>query len=632
MINKELLDKIEFGFKEISSDEKGAKYHVEIKVPMDLGFIERMKLITETIVVYDNGESKIKRNANQMHFVRKDDEYVYFEQEVYLETKAMYNYYFSFEANHDFVYFKKNNRDNYKSVSNDEMWKMSVNFKVPDWAQGKMMYQIFVDRFNRGSKEPLKEMPNRYIHKDWHEDIIVGPQPEHHDLWCTDYYGGDLKGVTEKLDYIKSLGVSIIYLCPIVYAQSNHRYDASDYEVVDPYVGCNEDLKELCDKAHSMGIHIVLDSVFNHTGNDSKYFNQFNTFPELGAYQSKDSKYFPFYKYADNHFWHWWGQDSKPECDGKSKAWQDYIYGEGGIIDQWFKLGIDGLRLDVADNLTDEFIEGIRRAVRRNKPDGLIMGEVWKNPMSIYRGRSYLSSGKGMDTIMDYLIMNALIRYYKYGENDFLNHIIKEVMREYPEETINSLMNFTSTHDISRVLNILGSNEMHYNGDWAWDPNSGDNHWYQKDVILSREEDEQAKKIYKSYLLALTCLPGTLSIFYGDEIGMEGLGNLSNRRPMEWDNIDYGILNNVKKMGKLRNDNKFLEKAGLKILNINPKTFSFVRKLDNKEAYVLVSRVGTREKVEIPKEYQDAEIEYRIDDSSKEELSEYGGIVLKKTL
>ena len=251
--------------------------------------------------------------------------------------------------------------------------------------------------------------------------------------------------------------------------------------------------------------------------------------------------------------------------------------------------------------------------------------------MSIYRNRKYLSSGKGMDTIMDYLIMNALIRYYKYGEHNFLDHIIKEIMREYPEETINSMMNFTSTHDISRVLNILGSNEMDYHGKWAWDPTSGDNHWYQQGVKLSKEEYELAKKMYKSYLLALTYLPGTLSIFYGDEIGMQGLGNLCNRRPMTWDNIDYDILNNVRKMGELRNNNKFLEKANLQVVNINPKTFSFIRKLGNEESYVLVSRVGSCEKIEIPKEFEDADLYYHIDDSNKEELSEYGGIVLKKT-
>ena len=500
--------------------------------------------------------------------------------------------------------------------------------KVPDWAQGKVMYQIFVDRFNRGSNEPLKELPLRTIHKSWDEDVIVGPQQK--GLWCTDFYGGDLKGITKKLDYIKSLGVSIIYLCPIVYSQSNHRYDASDFEKIDPYAGDDNDLKELCDKAHSMGINIILDAVFDHTGNDSKYFNEYNSFPEVGAYQSKESKYFPFYKYEGNKFWHWWGNNNMPVCNCDAKEWQEYIYGEGGVIDKWFKLGIDGLRLDVADELSDEFIEGIRRAVKRNKPDGFILGEVWENPVRKERG--FLNPDKGMDTVMDYLLINALIRYYKYGDSGWLNHIIHEILREYPKDTLNSLMNFTSTHDISRIINILGCDEFKYDGVWAWNE-INENRDYQKNFNLNKEAYNLAKKKYKSYLLTLTYLPGTLSIFYGDEVGMQGLGNLVNRRPMPWDKqVDFEILNTVRKMGSIRNKEKFLEKADLEIVNINPKTISFIRRLNNEESYVLVSRVGTREKVEIPESFKYAELQYHIDDSNMEELSEYGGIVLKKTL
>ena len=506
-----------------------------------------------------------------------------------------------------------------------------IENRVPDWAQGKIMYQIFIDRFNRGSNEELKEMPTRTIHKSWDEDIIIGPQQR--GLWCTDYYGGDLKGVTEKLEYIKSLGVSIIYLCPIVYAQSNHRYDASDYEKIDPYVGSFDDLKELCDKAHSMGIHIILDAVFNHTGNDSKYFNEFNTFPELGAYQSTESKYYPFYRksYSNGktYFHYWWGLGNLPVCDGYSFEWQDYIYGEGGVIDKWFKLGIDGLRLDVADELTDEFIEGIRRAVKRNKPDGFILGEVWENPTR--KGRHFLDKGKGMDSVMNYLLINALIRYYKYADNTFLNHIINEIIREYPKDTINSLMNFTSTHDISRIINILGSDEFKYDGNWSWDEKNGDRN-YQKNYRLSKEEYELAKKIYKSDLLSLTYLPGTLSIFYGDEIGMQGLGNLANRRPMPWNKeIDYDILSTVRNMGSIRNKEKFLEKADLEIIDINKNNMSFIRKLDNEEAYVMVSRVNDKIGILVPKEFRDLEIQYNLNNSNKEELSEYGGIILKKT-
>ena len=625
------LYKIKYDIKEISTDSNLVKYRVSIIVPEDIGRtdegeikIDGMKFVTETS--YD-------RYVHPLQYVKNENGYVYFEEEFDLPTRALYNYYFSFYAKGIFIYYKKKHIESYHSISKDDMWKMSVNFKVPEWAQGKMMYHIFVDRFNRGSKEPLKEMPNRSIHKSWNEDITIGGNEK--GLWCTDFYGGDLKGITERLDYIKSLGTDIIYLSPVVYSQSNHRYDASDFEQVDPYAGTNEDLKELCDKAHSKGMKIVLDAVFNHTGNDSKYFNEFNTFPDLGAYQSRESKYYPFYrKHYNNgntYFDFWWGMGNLPVCDGNSKEWQDYIYGEGGIIDKWFALGIDGLRLDVADELTDGFIEGIRRAVKRNKEDGFILGEVWKNPMR--QGRSYLEGGKGMDTVMDYLLVNALIRYYKYGDHGFLNHIINEIMREYPEETINSLMNFTSTHDISRIINILGSNEFKYNGEWAWDVKNEDRD-YQKKYRLSKEDYELGKKIYISFLWNLAYLPGTLSIFYGDEIGMQGLGNLCNRRSMSWNKADFDILNNVRAIGKIRNNEKFLEKASLDIIDINEKNMSFIRRLGKEEAYVLLSRIGNKEKVQIPKSFDDNKLNYSLylNESKPDELSEYGGIILKKTL
>lgn len=623
------LYKIKFDIKEINSSYAGAKYKVSIKVPEELGYInentvkiEGMKFVTETS--YD-------RYVHPLQYVKNEDGYVIFEDEFNLPTRALYNYYFSFYAKGNFIYYKKNHVESYHSISKEDMWKMSVNFKVPDWAQGKIMYHIFIDRFNRGSKSSLEEMPNRTIHKSWDEDITLGPNKN--GQWCTDFYGGDLNGIIDKLDYIKSLGTSIIYLSPVVYSQSNHRYDAADFEQVDPYAGTNEDLKELCDKAHNMGIKIILDAVFNHTGNDSKYFNEFNTFPDLGAYQSSESKYYPFYrKHYNNgktYFDYWWGMGNLPVCDGHSKEWQDYIYGEGGVIDKWFSLGIDGLRLDVADELTDEFIEGIRKAVKRNKEDGFILGEVWQSPMR--QGRGYLEGGKGMDSVMDYLLVNALIRYYKYGDAGFFNHILNEIMREYPEETINSLMNFTSTHDISRIINILGTNEFKYNGTWAWDEINGDRE-YQKNYRLSKEDYELAKKIYISFLWNLGFLPGTLSIFYGDEIGMQGLGNLANRRPFTWNKGDLDILRNVQAIGKIRNNEKFLEKASLDIIDINDKNMSYIRRLGNEEAYVLLSRIGNKEKVQIPRSFQENKLQYSLylNDSTPDELSEYGGIILKK--
>ena len=587
---------------------------------MSIGWIERMKFITET---------SDKRVAHQMKHVKNENDFVWFETEIELPTRALYHYYFSFEANQNFIYYKKKNRDKIKSVSKDDMWKMSVNFDVPSWAKGKVMYHIFVDRFNRGNEYPLEPMPNRIIHKSWDEDIII--TKDENGRWNTDFYGGDLKGIIKKLDYLESLGVSIIYLSPIFWSQSNHRYDISDFEKVDPYAGCNDDLKELCDKAHSKGMKIILDGVFNHTGNDSKYFNEYNSFDEVGAFQSEKSKYYPFYrKYIRDGktcFDYWWGMKNLPVCDGNSTAWQNYIYGEGGIIDLWFSLGIDGLRLDVADELTDEFIEGIRRAVKRNKKDGFILGEVWKNPM--HMNRSYIESGKGMDSVMNYQLVDALIRYYKYADRDTLKRVIKEIITEYPSDTVSSLMNFTSTHDITRAINIFGADEFQRSGEWAWNLNNEDRNW-QKNYTLTKEQYELGKKIYLSYVYALTFLPGNLSIFYGDEIGMQGMGNLANRRPFSWNNIDNELLEFFRVIGSIRKKESFLADAELELIDVNDAYFVFKRVCNDEEALVYVSRVNYEVGVVLPNDYKDESVLYSISNSNKEKLGLYGGLVLKK--
>ena len=509
------------------------------------------------------------------------------------------------------------------------MYKMSVNFNTPDWAKGKIMYHIFVDRFNRGSQQPLESMLRRTTYNSFNDELVIGPNEE--GIWNADFYGGDLKGIEQKLDYIKSLGVDILYLSPIVHSQSNHRYDASDYENVDPYAGCNEDLKNLCDKTHEKGMKVVLDAVFNHTGNDSKYFNEYGTFDTLGAYQSIYSTYAPFYKkhYHDGKLYYdyWWGMPNLPVCNGYSQEWKNYILGVDGIIDKWFKLGIDGLRLDVADELTDEFIEGIRKAVKRNKEDGFILGEVWKNPMRMNRG--YIESGYGMDSVMNYQLVDALIRYFKYSDVYKLDYIIKDILREYPTDTINTLMNFTSTHDISRAINIFSTYDFKEYGEWAWNLLRDDLDWC-KNFKLTDSQYQQGKEIYKAYIYTLAFMPGILSIFYGDEIGVQGIGNLANRKPYPWNKQDLDLLNYFKYIGNIRKEEQFLQQAELNILDINKDYFMFERYTDKDRALIAVNRTNQEQDFYVPKEYRNKTKVYTLNKSKEGYLSPYGGITIKK--
>ena len=598
------------------------KYKIIVKASHSCGWIHDLRL---------NMENSMSSMSYQINHKENKDGYSFFESIINIPQAANYRYYFSYFIDGQRL-FIKNNEYNIDNINRFEMFKMSNNFEVPEWAKGKIMYHIFVDRFNRGDKNDiLKEMPRRTIHENWNEEPIITPDKEGN--WNTDFFRGDLKGIEDKLDYIKSLGVSIIYLSPIVYSQSNHRYDTSDYEQVDPYVGTWKDLESLCNKAHEKGMKIILDAVFNHTGNDSKYFNELKTFDTEGAYQNPNSKYGKFYKKrivdGKTYFEYWWGFGNLPECNGSSQEWLEYITGKNGVIDKWFSYGIDGLRLDVADELTDYFIEQIRVAVKRNKVDGFILGEVWKNPMRM--NRSYIESGKGMDSVMNYPLVDALIRYIKYGDKDKLRYIIEDIQTEYPEDTIKTLMNFTSTHDITRAINIFSTEDFNTYSEWVWNPQNEDRN-YQKNRKLSKAEYEKGKKLYKAYLFTLTFLPGILSIFYGDEVGLEGLGNLSNRRTFPWDNMDKELLEFVRKIGRIRKEEKFLENANLKVININPNTFMFERILNEEKMLITINRTNKKGMILIPPEYENPDKIYTIDNIRTDSLEPCGGIALKKVL
>ena len=490
------------------------------------------------------------------------------------------------------------------------------------------MYHIFLDRYRRGKNNLLVPMPKRTIHNDWDEQPVIGPNQDK--LWNVDFYGGNLEGIEETLKYIKRLGCSIIYISPLCLSQSNHRYDTSDYELVDPYAGNNENLKKLCTEAHKKGMHIIIDAVFNHVGNDSKYFNEYHNFDTVGAYEGKESPYYKWFKKDETgKITYWWGMKNLPECDGNCEEWKNYICDVGGVIDKWFELGIDGLRLDVADELTDDFIENIRIAVKRNKPDGFILGEVWKNPMRM--NRKYLEGANGMDSVMNYLLSDALIRYIKLGDTETLQNVLYQILMEYPETAIFTLMNFTSTHDISRILNILGEDDFKENGEWIWDLKEHcDLIWQKNAKQLGGADYRRAKKLLKVYLIILAFLPGILTIFYGDEAGVQGIGNLLNRKTYPWKKRDKDLVNFVRNLLKLRNKLEFLREASLTNYNITTNLIYLERKCNDEVILVVVNRSNKTEKPEIPKEYEMAETIYTTHNSTKDKVTPFGAVILKK--
>ena len=611
---------ISFQITPLGEIEDGKKLKVSIQVPFEVGWIERMKFL-----VTKGGE----RTTIQLKHVRNDDErqMVYFEGNVELPNYAIYYYCFSFEANRIFRYFKRKDITDRNCVTLEECWKMSVGFETPIWAKGANMYHIFVDRFRRGGDKKLEQLPRRVIHEYWDEPLVLGPDKDGN--WNIDFYGGNLKGIEECIHYLKNMGITILYLSPIMRSQSNHRYDTADYEEVDPYAGTNEGLKSLCDAAHRCGMYVILDAVFNHTGNDSKYYNQFGTYESLGAYQSEESPYTKFYRrYWDGtgyQFSYWWGMKNLPECDGYSPEWKSYTLGEKGVLDKWFALGIDGLRADVADELTDEYIEGMRSAIKRNKPDGFFIGEVWKNPMRMNRG--YLSSGKGMDTVMNYLFVDSLIRYFKYADCDKLKGTIHEIQTEYPEDTILTLMNFTSTHDISRAIEIFGCDNFQKYGEWSWNLQNDSLDWI-REHKLTRQQYKFGRNMFEAYLFALTFTPGILSIFYGDEVGVEGIGNLANRATYPWGKRDKKLLEFVKECLRIRNREECLKTADWNVISIDYEKFIFERTCESQKILVVVSRSHMAIEYSIPEAYENSEILFALH-GGRNTLGPYGAIALK---
>lgn len=542
-------------------------YKIIVRISMDLGFVDHVRFIIWGIVHKDI----------ELEYERKDSIYAYFTGEVTLPIFAVYKYCFKFDAE-------------YQEYTT-EQYKLSVGFTTPDWAKGAVMYQIFVDRFKRGSEAKLVPKGQRIIHEDWSEEPIIGP--DQNGNWNFDFYGGDFKGIENSVPYLKRLGVDIIYLTPISESPSNHKYDGADLDKPDPYFGTVEDLKSLCDTVHRHGMHIIVDVVYNHVGNDSKYFNEYGNYDTVGAVNGEVSPYFRWFKTYKNWngetiFDHWWGMDNLVVCDKDSKEWQQYVYGEGGNIDKLFACGIDGLRIDVADEIPDFFLEGIRRAVKRNKPDGLILGEVWKNPLET--GRSYLSSGKALDTVMNYFFCSALIGYIKYGQTDQLKVTMDKIIYDYPDETIPVLMNFSSTHDISRLIEFFSDSPIfRRDGEWTWSLKD-ESYMFQRNHKLSRMEYKKSKEVAKLYLFILTFWPGILSIFYGDEVGLQGAGNLANRRPYPWGRRDKDMLKYVKFLTHIRKTNQFLRKADTKVLSVTNDLLMFERTNGNDRVIVVANR------------------------------------------
>ena len=432
------------------------------------------------------------------------------------------------------------------------------DFSPPAYLREGVMYQIFPDRFHR-SRLPQKDRDDRILHENWDEEPLVLSDPRSGDNWALDFFGGDLDGVRAKLPYLKELGVTVLYLNPVFQARSNHRYDTGDYLSIDPLLGDGQDLKALCAEAKQAGIRVMLDGVFSHTGEDSLYFNRYGHYPSLGAYQSKESPYASWYTFRQfpDDYASWWGIPTLPEINKEDEGFREFMLGENGVARRWVAEGTCGWRLDVADELPVGFLRDLRKSVRAENGEAVLMGEVWEdasNKIAYGVMRSYVL-GDTVDSVMNYPLREALIRFLtrEIPASQVVRQI-RSLQENYPAPFFYSLMNLMGSHDRARLHNLLARK------DYAHMPNT-----QRRGLVMDQEHKRLATRRFEKMLLITVSLPGMPSLYYGDEVGMEGAADPFCRGTYPWGREDKDILARVKAAFALRASRPVLTRGFLEL-------------------------------------------------------------------
>lgn len=445
------------------------------------------------------------------------------------------------------------------------------DYRTPEWFKDSVMYQIFVDRFCNGNADgsinPKKG--EIVLHKNWDEIPEYGGV----NYKANDFFGGNLKGITKKLPYLKGLGISVLYLNPIFEAYSNHKYDTGDYTKIDPMFGTMEDFRELCGTAKENGISIILDGVFNHTGSDSVYFNREGNYGSVGACQSEDSKYYPWYRFSDHpeEYECWWGFKTLPNVNELEESFENFIvFDKDSIVKRWIREGAAGWRLDVADELPEQFIKDIRSEVKKLDSDAVIIGEVWEdasNKVSYGEMRSYLL-GDELDSVMNYPFRSILLSFLHGGiDGDRFKQEIYSLYENYPKETFYALMNLVGSHDRARIKTVLGEAPVEYN--------------LSLDEIahyrLPEERDRVADRKLRLASAVQMTFPGVPCIYYGDEAGMQGYKDPFNRGTYPWGHEDQALVRWYRELISLRNSSDCLRTGEFKLAYCANDIISWIR-------------------------------------------------------
>lgn len=402
---------------------------------------------------------------------------------------------------------------------------------APLWYREGIAYHIFIDRFFVGSQSISFPKENSFIYEK-KSDLPVYIKDEDGDILRWDFFGGDLWGIIEKLPYLQELGITIIYLSPIFTSRSNHRYDTGDYLSIEPMIGGEEAFEALIEEAGKLGMKLILDGVFNHCGADSIYFDQFDRHGD-GAYHREDSKYRQWFHFKeDNQYDSWWGIADLPRFNGQNEELRNFLL---EVVSKWSSYGIGGWRLDVADELDDEFIAQIRSCLSE---DQVLLGEVWEDPTNkiAYGTRRYYIIGDYLHGVMNYPFRKSILEYVRQDINakEAVNQF-KNYLENFPPHVLYNNLNNIGTHDTMRLMTEL-------------------------------ENDAEGVKLAVFMLLMM---PGVPCIYYGDEIGLAGEQDPDNRRYFQWDLIQNELHLYYKEVLKLRKEQEIHVFSDMSVMESN---------------------------------------------------------------
>ena len=558
----------------------GEACSVSVRIPVSCR-TERVRLVLLT----EKGEEYA---SFFMSLKKRDRDYEQYQTLFALPCEGLWFYRFVIETeNEKFSLYRLGLKDT--NMEAGELWQLSCvpkDFCPPEAFRGKVMYQIFPDRFYQAGECDLEGKLLPYTVHENMRDVPEFLPDEKGEVRNCDFFGGNLRGIEEKLDYLADLGVGVIYLNPIFKAWSNHRYDTADYKRIDEMLGTEEDFSSLCRAAHGRGMKIVLDGVFSHTGNNSRYFDAKGVFGG-GAVSDPESPYrswYEFQSYPDTYT-SWWGITTLPCTRELDEGFLDYIIdSEDSVIARWMRAGADGWRLDVADELPDEFIARLRKRLKGLRPDAILIGEVWEdasNKSSYGKRRRYFTGGE-LDSVMNYPFRTAILDFIlgRISAAEFQRSVM-ELVEHYPRGVVHSLMNMLSTHDTPRLLSLFSPT-----------PAPAEK-ILRAGYRMSAEDLEVAVARFRAATLLQFSLPGMPCVFYGDELGTEGFEDPFCRSFFDWERVEGNPLREYfRTLMHLKNEKDALRMGEVWVEPKGDAALLIRRERDGKRIFAFVNTAG----------------------------------------